>query len=186
MHATRHESFAGYRHGIRDNLAQFLHQLVQVFLVGLTLGMMRTVVPALAESEFGVPKGSFLLLMAFVVAFGFVKGTLNFVAGRLSERLGRKTVLLLGWAAASADPVHDPVRAELGLDRRRHGAARHEPGLHLVHDPDRQARHHPRRPARTDHGTQRIFRLRRGGGRRHHYRLSRNRARSAHGPVRVR
>jgi len=99
-----HESYAGYRHGIRANLAQFLHQLVQVFFVGLTLGMMRTVVPALAESEFGVPRGSFLLLMAFVVAFGFVKGTLNFVAGRLSERLGRKTVLLLGWASAIPIP----------------------------------------------------------------------------------
>lgn len=104
MHTTGHETFAGYRHGIRDNLTQFLHQLVQVFLVGLTLGMMRTVVPALAETEFGVPKGSFLLLMAFVVAFGFVKGTLNFVAGRLSERMGRKTVLLLGWAVAVPIP----------------------------------------------------------------------------------
>ncbi len=93
-----------YTHGIRDNLAQFLHQLAQVFLVGLTLGMMRTVVPALAESEFGVPRGSFLLLTAFVVAFGFVKGTLNFVAGRLSEKLGRKTVLLLGWASALPIP----------------------------------------------------------------------------------
>jgi len=106
MHAShaRQEGLAGYRHGIRDNLEQFLHQLVQVFLVGLTLGMMRTVVPALAESEFGVPRGSFMLLMAFVVAFGFVKGTLNFVAGRVSERLGRKTVLLLGWASAIPIP----------------------------------------------------------------------------------
>jgi MFS family permease len=65
---------------------------------------MRTVIPALAESEFGVPKGSFGLLMAFVVAFGFVKGALNFVAGRLSERIGRKTVLLLGWASAIPIP----------------------------------------------------------------------------------
>jgi len=93
-----------YLHGIRDNLNQFLHQLFQVFLVGLTLGMMRTVIPALAETEFGVPKGSFGLLMAFVVAFGFVKGALNFVAGRLSERMGRKTVLLLGWASAIPIP----------------------------------------------------------------------------------
>ncbi|MBI1425652.1 MAG: MFS transporter [Gammaproteobacteria bacterium] len=66
--------------------------------------MMRTVVPALAESEFGVPKGSFLLLMAFVVAFGFVKGTMNFVAGRLSERIGRKHVLMLGWLIALPIP----------------------------------------------------------------------------------
>ena len=83
-----------FHFGIRVNLHQFSHQLWQVLLVGLTLGMMRTVVPALAESEFGVPKGSFLLLMAFVVAFGFVKGAMNFVAGRVSEKIGRKHVLM--------------------------------------------------------------------------------------------
>lgn len=94
-----------YHFGIRINLHQFAHQLWQVLLVGLTLGMMRTVVPALAESEFGVPRGSFLLLMAFVVAFGFVKGALNFVAGRLSERIGRKHVLMLGWLIALPIPL---------------------------------------------------------------------------------
>ncbi len=93
-----------YQFGIRTNLHQFSHQLWQVLLVGLTLGMMRTVVPALAETEFGVPKGSFLLLMAFVIAFGFVKGAMNFVAGRLSERVGRKHVLLLGWFIAFPIP----------------------------------------------------------------------------------
>ena len=103
MHATPAADL-DLLHGIRPNLAQFLHQLIQVLLVGLTLGMMRTVVPALAESEFGVPKNSFMLLVAFVVAFGFVKGTLNFVAGRLSERLGRKQVLLLGWLSALPIP----------------------------------------------------------------------------------
>lgn len=73
-------------------------------LVGFAIGMMRTVVPALAESEFGVARGSFLLLTAFVVAFGVVKGILNFVAGRLSERIGRKRVLMLGWIAALPIP----------------------------------------------------------------------------------
>lgn len=93
------------QHGIRANLGQFLHQLLQVLLVGLTIGMMRTVVPALAESEFGVPRNSFVLLSAFVVAFGIVKGIMNFVAGRLSERIGRKRVLLLGWVVALPIPV---------------------------------------------------------------------------------
>jgi MFS family permease len=90
--------------GIRENLTQFVHQLLQVMLVGFALGMMRTVVPALAEAEFGVARGSFILLTAFVVAFGMVKAVLNFVAGRLSERIGRKSVLLLGWIAALPVP----------------------------------------------------------------------------------
>jgi len=90
--------------GIRVNLGQFLHQLLQVLLVGMTIGMMRNVVPALAESEFGVPRGSFMLLVAFVVAFGFVKGSMNFVAGRLAEQMGRKRVLLLGWLVALPIP----------------------------------------------------------------------------------
>ncbi len=90
--------------GIRENLTQFVHQLLQVMLVGFALGIMRTVVPALAEAEFGVARGSFILLTAFVVAFGMVKGVLNFVAGRLSERIGRKRVLLLGWIAALPVP----------------------------------------------------------------------------------
>lgn len=107
-----HEEYPNHQHGVGRNLAQFLHQLLQVFLVGLTLGMMRTVVPALAESEFGVPRGSFLLLMAFVVAFEFVKGALNFVAGRMSERIGRKQVLLLGWIAAL--PILGMIRSEKG------------------------------------------------------------------------
>jgi len=84
---------------------QIAHLLLQVLCVGMTLGMLRTVVPALAEAEFGVPRGSFLLLGAFVVAFGFVKGVLNLVAGRLAERMGRKPVLVLGWLAAVPIPA---------------------------------------------------------------------------------
>ena len=91
--------------GIRTNLRQVLQQLLQVLLVGMTIGMMRNVVPALAESEFGVPRGSFMLLVAFVVAFGFVKGAMNFVAGRLAERIGRRAVLLLGWLVALPIPL---------------------------------------------------------------------------------
>jgi MFS family permease len=91
--------------GIHANLEQFLHQLLQVMLVGFTIGMMRTALPALAETEFGVPPDSFMLLTAFVVGFGFVKAVLNFVAGRLSERIGRQRVLVLGWLIAIPIPI---------------------------------------------------------------------------------
>lgn len=91
--------------GIQANRAQVVHLLMQVLLVGFALGMTRTVVPALAETEFGVAKGSFLLLVAFVVAFGLVKAVMNFLAGRLSERIGRQRVLVWGWVVALPIPV---------------------------------------------------------------------------------
>ncbi len=111
MNADRHsvadetiDDVVEYVHGIRPNLGQFAQQLLQVFFVGLTIGMQRNVVPALAESEFGVPPGSFTLLMAFVVSFGFVKGAMNFVSGRVSEKLGRRKVLIWGWLVALPIP----------------------------------------------------------------------------------
>jgi len=96
---------SNYQFGIRANLGQFNQQLLQVFWVGMTLGLMRTVVPALAEAEFDVPRNSFMLLTMFVVAFGFVKGAMNFVAGRLSEKVGRKKVLVMGWIIALPIPL---------------------------------------------------------------------------------
>lgn len=89
-----------YVQGIRANLHQFIWQAVQVFFVGLVIGMERSVLPVVAAQDFGVPKSSFLYLLSFVISFGLVKGALNFVAGRLSERIGRKRVLILGWIAA--------------------------------------------------------------------------------------
>jgi MFS family permease len=93
-----------YQFGIRQNLGQFLSQLLQVFFVGLTIGMQRNVVPIMAETEFGVPAGSFTLMMAFVVSFGFVKGAMNFVSGRMSEKAGRRKVLIWGWLVALPIP----------------------------------------------------------------------------------
>jgi MFS family permease len=76
-----------------------------VFLTGLTLGLVRTVVPALAETEFGVARGSALALVSFVLAFGVVKAVMNLVAGRLSEGIGRRAVLIAGWIVALPVPV---------------------------------------------------------------------------------
>jgi MFS family permease len=92
------------QHGIRANLAQVLHQLLQVFLVGLTIGMTRTVVPGLAKTEFGLGGQQFFLLTTFVVTFGAVKSVMNLFAGRFSDRFGRKRVLVAGWLAALPIP----------------------------------------------------------------------------------
>lgn len=92
------------QHGLHANLAQILHQLLQVFLVGLTIGMTRTVVPGLAETEFGLGGQQFFLLTTFVVVFGAVKSVMNLFAGRFSDRFGRKRVLIAGWIAALPIP----------------------------------------------------------------------------------
>ncbi|HES76563.1 MAG TPA: MFS transporter [bacterium] len=94
----------GIQHGIRINLAQFSLHVLQVFFVGSTIGMTRTVLPVLAESDFGLAKGSFLALASFVVVFGLVKALLNLFAGRLSDQWGRRRVLIAGWVAALPIP----------------------------------------------------------------------------------
>lgn len=91
-------------HGIRANWPQFVLHLGQVFFVGATVGMTRTVLPVLAETDFGLAAHSFLALSTFVIVFGLVKSLLNLVAGGLSDRWGRKRVLVFGWLAAIPIP----------------------------------------------------------------------------------
>ena len=59
------------------------------------VGLERTVLPLLAEQEFGLASRSAAL--SFIVAFGFVKAISNLFAGRLGDRFGRKRLLVLGW-----------------------------------------------------------------------------------------
>ena len=95
---------ATIKHGIAENKTQIIFQLIQVFLVGLTIGMTRTVIPGLADTEFGLGSQQFLLLTSFVVVFGVVKAIMNLTAGRLSDAYGRKRVLIMGWIVAIPIP----------------------------------------------------------------------------------
>ena len=97
-------SLAIYRRGIALNRNQFTLQAVQVFFVGLMIGMERAVLPTLARG-FGVAPDAFLFLASFVLSFGLVKGVLNLVAGGLADRYGRKPVLVAGWIAAIPIPL---------------------------------------------------------------------------------
>jgi MFS family permease len=90
--------------GVRVNAGQIALQVTQIFLVGLTIGMTRVVIPGLAETEFGLAANSFFLLSSFVVVFGAVKAVMNLFAGGLSERYGRKTILIAGWLVALPIP----------------------------------------------------------------------------------
>lgn len=91
--------------GLKANQNQIVLWLVQVFFVGLMIGTTRVVITPFAEQEFGLAKDSLLLLSTFVIAFGVVKGSMNFVAGHWAERIGRKPVHLLGWIIALPIPL---------------------------------------------------------------------------------
>jgi MFS family permease len=81
--------------GLQANWRQFwLLVLVNAF-VGAMVGLERTVLPLLAQVEFGLTSKSAVL--SFIATFGVVKALTNLFAGRLSDSYGRKHVLLAGW-----------------------------------------------------------------------------------------
>jgi MFS family permease len=90
------------RLGLRANLAQFCLLVAVNALVGGTLGQERTVVPLLATRVFHL--AAFTSALTFILAFGAVKAATNFFAGTLSDRFGRKPVLVAGWLVALPIP----------------------------------------------------------------------------------
>ena len=59
------------------------------------VGLERTVVPLIAEAEFGLVSKAAVL--SFLISFGVVKAAANLFAGRLADRVGRKRILVAGW-----------------------------------------------------------------------------------------
>ncbi len=94
---------ARLRWGLRANLAQFSLLVAVNALVGGMLGQERTVLPLLAEHVFHL--SAYTAALTFIVAFGATKAATNFFAGTLSDRYGRKPVLVAGWLVALPVPV---------------------------------------------------------------------------------
>src|SRR5512143_3043841 len=90
------------RLGLRENLAQFSLLVVVNAFVGAMVGMERSILPAIAEQDFHLAARSAVL--SFIVVFGVTKALTNYLAGRLSDRFGRKQVLVGGWVVAVPVP----------------------------------------------------------------------------------
>src|SRR5579859_5178595 len=83
------------RLGLQENLGQFsLLVLINVF-VGMMVGVERTVVPLIGEREFGLVSKT--AIVSFIVSFGVTKAICDLFAAHVSETVGRKKVLVLGW-----------------------------------------------------------------------------------------
>ena len=81
--------------GLRQNIQQFLILVLVNAFVGAMIGLEQTVVPLIGKNEFGIESNA--IIVSFIASFGAVKAILNLYAGNLSDRWGRKNVLVLGW-----------------------------------------------------------------------------------------
>jgi MFS family permease len=81
--------------GLRANWQQFwLLVLINAFVGGM-VGLERAVLPLLGEHEFLL--ASRTVVLSFIATFGVVKALANLFAGRMSDRIGRKRILVAGW-----------------------------------------------------------------------------------------
>jgi len=90
------------RLGLRENLPQFLLLVVVNAFVGAMVGLERSILPALAEQVFHLVARTAIL--SFIVVFGVSKAVTNYLAGRWSDAIGRKHVLVIGWLVALPVP----------------------------------------------------------------------------------
>ncbi|HUF75912.1 MAG TPA: MFS transporter [Longimicrobiales bacterium] len=88
--------------GLRANWAQFWLLVAVSAFVGAMVGLERTVLPLLAQAEFGL--ASRTAILSFIMTFGLVKAVTNLLAGRLGDLYGRKRVLVIGWLFALPVP----------------------------------------------------------------------------------
>jgi MFS family permease len=94
---------AEVRLGLRENLAQFALLVAINAFVGGMVGLERATLPLIGEQDFGL--GSSAVVLSFIVAFGLAKAFTNLGAGAFAQRLGRRRLLVLGWALALPVPL---------------------------------------------------------------------------------
>lgn len=88
--------------GLKQNWQQFTLLVIVNAFVGGMVGLERSILPQLAEAEFGLSSKSAIL--SFIVAFGVTKSIANYFTGRLANRVGRKNLLVMGWFLALPIP----------------------------------------------------------------------------------
>jgi MFS family permease len=89
--------------GLRENLAQFTLLVAVNAFVGAMVGLERSTLPLIGREDFGL--SSKAAVLSFIVAFGFAKALTNLGAGAYATRVGRRRLLIAGWALALPVPL---------------------------------------------------------------------------------
>src|ERR671930_2014722 len=91
------------RLGLRENLPQFSLLVAITVFVGAMVGLERSTLPLIGREDFGLASSAAVL--SFIVAFGLAKAFANLGAGALAARIGRRRLLVAGWAVALPVPL---------------------------------------------------------------------------------
>src|SRR5829696_7875704 len=102
-HSSSRADVAQVRLGLRENAAQFSLLVALNAFVGAMVGLERSTLPLIGETDFGL--ASKAAVLSFIVAFGLAKALTNLAAGTLAQRLGRRRLLIAGWAIALPVPL---------------------------------------------------------------------------------
>ena len=97
------ESPSPIRLGLGANWRQFALLVVVNAFVGAMVGLERTVVPLIAQADFGLVSKT--VVLSFLISFGTVKALANLATGQLADRVGRKPLLVAGWLAGLPVPL---------------------------------------------------------------------------------
>ena len=100
--------------GLKQNWKQFVLLLIVNAFVGGMVGLERTILPKLAESEFGIVSTS--VILTFIIVFGSVKAITNYFTGALANKVGRRNLLIIGWLIALTNTIYSHVFKPLELD----------------------------------------------------------------------
>ena len=88
--------------GLKENWRQFTLLVLINGFVGGMVGLERSILPRIADVEFHIAAKTAIL--SFIIVFGIVKAITNYYTGALSDKFGRKKLLVTGWIIAIPIP----------------------------------------------------------------------------------
>jgi MFS family permease len=88
--------------GLKENWKQFTLLIIVNAFVGGMVGLERSILPQIAQEEFGIAAKTAVL--SFIVVFGITKALTNYFTGTLANRFGRRKLLILGWVVGIPVP----------------------------------------------------------------------------------